>query len=229
VVLDFSAVPGLDTSAVFSLVKLRNYCEDHDVTLVFSGLSESMRVSFERAGFFGASRPHQVFGSYNEAVEWCEDMLLLHHEIDAASTRSFESWLTVELGGTAEVSRILAYLQRHELDTGEVLFRKGQSADSVEILESGRLLITGTDDKGRSIRLRRMTGHTIVGEMGFFSKCALGGRYRGRAGIVYRLTREAFNRMHAQYPIAAASLHQLIIRLLSDRLEFANRETAALL
>jgi SulP family sulfate permease len=35
--------------------------------------------------------------------------------------------------------------------------------------------------------------------------------------------------MHAQDPAAAAVLHQLIIRLLSDRLEFANRETAALL
>ena len=37
VVLDFSAVPGLDTSAVLSLVKLRNYCNEHTVILVFSG------------------------------------------------------------------------------------------------------------------------------------------------------------------------------------------------
>jgi sulfate permease, SulP family len=230
VVLDFGAVSGLDTSAVFSLVKLRNYCEDHDVTLAFSGLNENMRVSFERAGFFGASRPHQVFVGHNEAVEWCEDMLLLHHEIGAASASSFQSWFTAELGGTAEVSRILAYLQRHELDKGEVLFRKGQSADTVEILESGRLVIIGTDEKGRSIRLRAMTGHTIVGEMGYYRQIARSATVVAEEpSIVYSLTREAFNRMHAQDPIAAASLHQLIIRLLSDRLEFANRETAALL
>ena len=37
VVLDFSAVPGLDTSAVFTFIKLRNYCDEHGVTLVFSG------------------------------------------------------------------------------------------------------------------------------------------------------------------------------------------------
>ena len=94
VVLDFSAVPGLDTSAVLSLVKLRNYCEEHDVTLGFSGLSDSMRASFQRAGFFGSARPHQVFGSRNEAIEWCEDMLLMYHEVGEASTHSFESWLT---------------------------------------------------------------------------------------------------------------------------------------
>ena len=77
VVLDFGAAPGLDTSAVLSLVKLRNYCEEHGVTLGFSGLSDSMRASFERVGFFGGSGAHQVFASRNEAVEWCEDMLLM--------------------------------------------------------------------------------------------------------------------------------------------------------
>ncbi len=47
--------------------------------------------------------------------------------------------------------------------------------------------------------------------------------------VVYRLTREAFDKMQAEDPTAAAAFHKLIIRLLSDRLEFANRETAALL
>ena len=105
VVLDFSSVPGLDTSAVLSLVKLRNYCEEHGVTLGFSGLSESMRLSFERAGFFGSTRTHQVFGSRNEAIEWCEDMLLMHHEVGEASTYSFESWLESEFGGEIPFSR----------------------------------------------------------------------------------------------------------------------------
>jgi len=230
VVLDFSAVPGLDTSAVFSLVKLRNYCEENDVTLAFSGLSESMRVSFERTGFFGATRPHQVFGSRNEAIEWCEDMLLMHHEVGAASTHSFESWLTAELGGSADMSRIAPYLQRHELNVGEVLFRQGEPADSVEILASGRLRVTALDEQGRSIRLRSMAGHTIVGEMGFYRKIPRSATIVAEeASVIYRLTREAFDRMHAQDPAAAAVLHTLIIRLLSDRLEFATREIAALI
>ena len=47
--------------------------------------------------------------------------------------------------------------------------------------------------------------------------------------VVYRLTREAFDKMQAQDPTAASVFHKLIIRLLSDRLEFANREISALL
>ena len=36
-------------------------------------------------------------------------------------------------------------------------------------------------------------------------------------------------KMQEEDPAAAAALHKLIIRLLSDRLEFANREISALL
>jgi SulP family sulfate permease len=47
--------------------------------------------------------------------------------------------------------------------------------------------------------------------------------------VIYRLTQDAFDKMQEKDPAAAAALHKLIIRLLSDRLEFANREVWALL
>jgi SulP family sulfate permease len=230
VVLDFSAVPGLDTSAVLSLVKLRNYCEEHGVMLGFSGLSETMRVSFERADFFGNTRPHQVFASRNEAIEWCEDMLLMHHEVGAASTHSFESWLQSEFGGTIDFARIASYMERQELTNGEFLFHQGEPSDSVVLQASGCVAITIIDEHGRPVRLRRMIGHTVVGEMGFYRGVARTASVVAEGPTVtYRLTREALDKMQAEDPTAAAALHKLIIRLLSDRLEFANREISALL
>ncbi|MEZ5828567.1 MAG: SulP family inorganic anion transporter [Hyphomicrobiales bacterium] len=230
IVLDFSGVQGLDTSAVLSLVKLRNYCEEKDVTLAFCGLNDAMRASFESAGFFGSKRPHQKFGSRNEAVEWCEDMLLMYHEVGDASTHSFETWLHKEFGGQIDFERIAPYMQHQELDTGALLFKQGEPSDSVVFQASGCVAITIIDEHGRPIRLRRMIGHTVVGEMGFY-------RHMPRTAnvvaeeptVVYRLTREAFDKMQEDDPAAAAALHKLIIRLLSDRLEFANREISALL
>jgi len=230
IVLDFGAVQGLDTSAVLSLVKLRNFCEEHGVTLAFSGLSDAMGTGFERAGFFGAARPHQKFGTRNEAVEWCEDMLLLYHEVGDASTHSFETWLQKEFGGKIDFDRIAPFMQRQELDNGQFLFKQGEPSDSVVFQASGCVAITIIGEHGRPIRLRRMIGHTVVGEMGFY-------RHMPRTAnvvaeeptLVYRLTREAFDQMQEKDPAAAAALHKLIIRLLSDRLEFANREISALL
>jgi sulfate permease, SulP family len=230
VVLDFGAVPGLDTSAVLSLVKLRNYCEEHDVTLGFSGLTEALQLSFGKAGFFGSTRPHQVFKSRNEAVEWCEDMLLMHHEVGEASTYSFETWLQAEFGGQVDFDRIVSYMERSELEMGEFLFRQGEPADSIVLQASGCVAITIIDEHGRQIRLRRMIGHTIVGEMGFYRGVPRTAHVIAEGPtVIYRLTREAFDRMQAEDPTAAGAFHKLIIRLLSDRLEFANREISALL
>ena len=230
VVLDFGAVPGLDTSAVLSLVKLRNYCEEQGVTLAFSGLSETMQQGFEKAEFFGADRPHQLFASRNEAIEWCEDMLLLYHEVGDASVHSFESWLGKEFGGQLDFGRIATFMEREELEKGAFLFRQGEPSDSVVLQASGCVAITIMDEHGRPIRLRRMVGHTVVGEMGFYRHVPRTASVIAEVPtVVYRLRREAFDRMQAADPEAAAALHKLIIRLLSDRLEFANREISALL
>ena len=78
-----------------------------------------------------------MFGSRNEAVEWCEDMLLMHHEVGDASTHSFESWLESEFGGAVDFPRIASYMERQELKKGEFLFRQGEAADSVVLQASG--------------------------------------------------------------------------------------------
>jgi SulP family sulfate permease len=156
--------------------------------------------------------------------------LLLYYEVGEASVHSFESWLTAELGGAADMTRISPYLDRHELKIGEALFRQGEPPDSVEILASGCVAITIEDEQGRPIRLRRMMGYTIVGEMGFYRKVSRTATVIAEEpSVVYRLTRESLNAMQEQDPTAASVFHKLIIRLLSDRLEFANREISALL
>ena len=153
----------------------------------------------------------------------------MHHEVDFA-TPSFETWLAAEIGVQADVVRIKTYLDRHELKKDELLFCQGEPSDSIELLASGCVAVTVDDEQGRPIKLRRMIGPTIVGEMGFY-------RYAPRAAsvvaeertVVYRLSKQSFDRMEEEHPEDAAAFHELIIRLLSDRLEFANREIGALL
>jgi SulP family sulfate permease len=75
-----------------------------------------------------------------------------------------------------------------------------------------------------------MMGYTVVGEMGFYRQVPRTATVIAEEpSVVYRLTRDSFDKMQAQDPTAASVFHKLIIRLLSDRLEFANREISALL
>ncbi len=197
---------------------------------MFSGLNDAMQADFVSAGFFGSGRPHQKFDTRNEAVEWCEDMLLMYHEVGNASAHSFETWLHTEFDGLIDFDRIKPYMQHQELSDGELLFKQGEPSDSVVFQASGGVAITIIDEHGRPIRLRRMVGHTVVGEMGFYRQVPRTANVVAEAPtVVYRLTRDAFDKMQEEDPAAAAALHKLIIRLLSDRLEFANREVSALL
>ncbi len=65
--------------------------------------------------------------------------------------------------------------------------------------------------------------------MGFFRKAPrVAAVIADEPSIIYRLTRKNFERMQAEDPETAAAFYRLIVRVLSDRLEFANREISAL-
>lgn len=229
-ILDFSAVPGLDTSAVLSLVKLKNYCDEHRAVLVFSGLTEQMRKSFDKAGFFGDHSRHCSLPGRNEALEWCENMLLRDYEAELGTDDSFEEWLHKELGHGVDLERLMSYFQRLEFDTGGAVIEQGAPGDSVDLLAAGGVAIVFRDEHGRETRLRRMAGQTVIGEMGFYRQVPRGaGVVAEKPSVLYRLTWDAFRTMQEKDPELASAFDRMIIRLLSDRLDFANKEIAALI
>ncbi len=228
-VLDFTAVPGLDTSAVLSLVKLRNYCDERAAYIAYAGLNEQLENAFKAAGMITADGPHRAFHDRNEALEWCEDMLLKEHEPSNITEDSFEKWLENVFGGELDPARLMSYFNRRVFKKGQTVLKQGGISNSVDILATGSVAITITDEQGHSTRLRRMAAQTVIGEMGFFRKVPRGAAVIAeQPTVVYRLTRKGFERMQAKDPKAAAAFYRLIVRVLSDRLEFANREITAL-
>lgn len=229
-ILDFSAVPGLDTSAVLSLVKLRNYCEERATILVFSGLTGQMLNSFEAAGFFGPASRHKVFPERNDALEWCEDALLGDFDTGTVCDESFEDWLRKELSPNLDVERLTSYFERHEFAAGDAVIEQGAASDSVDLLAAGGVAIVLSDEHGRKMRLRRMAAQTVIGEMGFYRQVPRGAAVIAeRPSVLYRLTRQAFETMRKKDPQLASAFDRMIIRLLSDRLDFANKEISALI
>lgn len=232
IVLDFSGVSGFDSSAVLSLVKLRNYADDHAITLHYAGMSVTMLVALEHAGLFGANVAHQAFPTRNDALEWCEEALLqaLPRERDVASDEGVERWLAREMGDEALAQVAAGYFQRREITGAEVLYAQGSPSDTLDLIMAGSIAVSVVDDAGRPFRIRRMFGQTVVGEMGFF-------RYLPRAAtvssegdaVIYSLSRSHYERLLSEQPEAGVAFLHFIIRALSDRVEFANQEIAALI
>jgi SulP family sulfate permease len=212
------------------MVKLRNYCEQHGVVLVLCCLSEQLQRAIAGSASPLMREPHRLFTGRNEALEWCEDRLLHEWEIEGIRSGSFEEWLARELKECERHDRIFGFMERRHLAEGTVLYRQGDPAESIDLVVSGRVAITVSEQGGRPVHLRSMADHTVVGEMGFFRKRPRTATVSAQTdAVVYTMTRASLERMLREEPALAGHFLQFIIRTLADRVEFANREIGALL
>jgi sulfate permease, SulP family len=232
VVLDFGMVSGADSSAVVSLRKLRNFCDQRGITLVYCSLSAANHTALERAGFFGGKSRHQAFAGLNTALAWCEDQLLAKANLSAAadsSLSSFEPWLQRQLGAGVKVAEFIAYLERKEIALPQVLYRQGEPADTLDLVAAGHLAVDIAMADGETLRVRRTETHTVVGEMGFFRHSARSATVSSTGpATLFTLTRDNLQRMRRERPDLASAFSDFILCILADRIDSANREVAAL-
>lgn len=230
IVLDFHRVHNLDSSAVSSFVRMRQLADLHDIYLVMTQVSPLMRRQMERGGFTGDQRVH-FFPSLDYGMEWCENMLLLKHE---ASTEFIATTIQSQLKRTFPhpemVEPLYKYLERIEAEADVPLMRRGDPADAMYFVESGRLNIQLETPDGDIIRLRSIRSGTVIGEIGMYlNQTRTADVIPVQKSVLYRLSAEALKRMEAEDSQTAAALHEWIAHMLAERLSDNNRAMEALL
>lgn len=208
VLFDFKRVTGLDATSSLSFAKLSDLARRHGFALVFTDLPPSSRAALARGGL-GESEHLRIFADLDEGLEWCEEALLAGAPgSERPAEPVFEALLTPGLG---------AYLEKLELAPGDPLVSQGDEADALYFVETGQL--TALMARGeRPVRLETMQGGSVVGELGFYT----GGVRTATVSAdepttAYRLSRANLERMTVQAPELAAKVHELIVRLLADR------------
>ena len=225
IVLDMAGVPGMDSSAVVSLIKLQNLCIERGACLACCGLKDSINNTLQTAGVLS----FLAFASRNEAMAWCEAELLSKQMPAAPSSDQLGAWLAQELGPEA-AKAITPYLQRKAVKEGEILYHQGDRAETIDLVAEGSVAIALRLDDESLHQLRVMQTKTVVGEMGFFRDALrTASVVAAENSVLYSLTLEAFKRLERERPNVANSFLQFIIRTLANRLDFANRESATLL
>lgn len=229
VILDFAGVPGADSSAAASVVKLRNYADRRGLVLLFSAVRPALRQLLDRNGVFDGGR-HRAFDDSDAALSWCEDQLLAAANLAGApGVAAFEGWLQEQLGGDAAARDVMAYLMRKDLSGAAVVYAQGEPADTLDLVADGTLVIDIVGATGERVRVRHLATHAIVGEMGFFRRGARSATVSSHGpATLFTLTRSAFERMRADRPDLASAFSDFIVRTLADRIDFANVSLAAL-
>jgi SulP family sulfate permease len=230
VVLDFAMVSGADASAIVSLTKLRNLCHKRDATIVYCALSARNRTMLARAGFFGGKSRHQVFADLNGGLAWCEDQLIARAGVEPERDLvAFESWLQQQLGPGVRARDLMAYLECRHIAAPQVIYREGEPADSVDFIADGDLDVDIEKGNGERLRVRRITTHTMLGEMGFVRRSVRAATVSTDGpATIFTLTRVRLERMRHERPKLAQAVDDFVMRTLADRMEAANRAVAAL-
>jgi sulfate permease, SulP family len=86
-----------------------------------------------------------------------------------------------------------------------------------------------TNIEGESFGVRRIMTNTIVCEMGFFRHSARSATVSSDGpATLFTLTRANFQRMRRERPDLASAFDDFILRVLADRIDFANHAIDAL-
>ncbi len=233
VVIDFRQVVLIDSSAVFSVTRMRQLAESQRIHMVWTNLSPAIQGLLEKAGLAdGSDGGFVILPTLDHGLEWCENHILAEQGVTDLTgfIEKIKHQLKRVIPGSEDVDRLMSYLERVEVEEGSYLMRQGDQPDEMYFVESGLVSAQLDLPDGKTIRLSSMRGGVTVGEMGMY----LGGERTAsvvadRNSVVYRLSSQALKEMEMHDPKVAALLHQWIARLLAERLAENNRTIEALL
>ena len=232
VVLDFGRVSGLDSSAVVSLIKIRELGESQAFRLVLVLVAPPILAQLHTGGLFSTEAARR-FPDCDQGLEWCEDEILRDARPSLAARdgeASLLPYLKTHWPEGSDPARLNRYLEWIEIVAGEILFRRGDPSSELHFLESGRVRVELELDNGRIVRLRSLLGGTVVGELGFYLRVPRNATVRAEtACVLCRLTRSGLKRMEEEDPAAALVFHHYMSRLLADRLSSTDRSLQAAL
>ncbi len=230
VILDFRHVSGFDSSATISFSKCRQIAEAQSISLILSHLSPPMKRRFELEGL-SEKQGVRIYPDLDHALEWCEEELLEAERITLLHLPITLSAQLVDSGfAKADVSRLVRYLERIRFEAGDTLIRQDQPADQLFFIETGQVSILRTLKNGEQVRLQTLGLGTAVGEPGMYLHTTnTASAIADLTTIAYRLTHANLVEMKTKEPELAASFHEFMAALLSERLLATTKTLDALM
>lgn len=224
-VLDFSHVGGCDLAAIVAFANIINIAMKNEFILLFAGMPVDLRTSFDRSGMVFVN-PEIVldFVDVDHAIEFCEEAMLadgaLAQNVVGVDAMTF---LALKLGEHADLPAVMDKFRTIYLARGDYLIRKGEAADDVFIVLTGRVHVQIDLPNGRTLRLRTMTPGAIVGDIALYT----GQRRTADVVIdedttVLCLSAASLGEIEQSYGNLAATIHRVFARTLAEKLVLAN-------
>jgi SulP family sulfate permease len=229
--LDFTLVNGLDSSAILSFKKLETLLNTKNIQLAFSNLTDDDKSKLIEGGCIPAHKePVYVFEDRDHGLEYFEDQILQDHYNNSEKQNAVSSWLKEILGSSASIKIFKEYLTTVKIGKGEVLFSKGENGDKLFFIDSGLVKITLKSVREKEVRLAIMGPGAIIGDMSLFTlEPRTANAIAEQDTFLYEFSKTKLDELTKKHPKIAHLFQAYIIKVLSGRLKRSNDERQQLL
>lgn len=225
-VLDFSLVTGIDSSAVHSFTQIKRAVRGSGVRLLLASLGASAERNLRTGPFIDDNV--SVVGELDRALEWCENEVIARHRGLAETSGSLRDWFTKILHTADDVDELMRRCERVEVAAGEIIVRAGDAADSMHFIFDDRVSIMVPAD-GKLTRIRSIGRYTTVGEMGLVTAAPRSATIQAEIpSVLYVLHATAFEDIKLHHAALSQKLLTYFISVMAERLAFISRTIAML-
>jgi len=213
VILDFSRVTGIDSTAVGALIAVANQLEIQDIVTVWSGADATVAQELQRSG--GELPTHHV--DLDHAIAWCENDILTAVDEWNAGTGRFSH----ARSGLPFDDDVLALLDlpKFSLVPGQVLIEAGATDNDVYFIEEGTLSAWVEATDGRQVRIRQVLPGSALGEVAFSTGEPRSARVIVDTPATVRLLRRShFDHLVSTSPAAAIAIQHELLRRMGTRI-----------
>lgn len=231
VLIDFRQVTGIDSSAMYSFLRLHRMAGQKGFRVLLTDLAQRFQERLHVQELVEAEGIFQTFADQDHGLEWYENQVLDRFgPVLLRVSPSILERLSEHFSDQTAVDAFRNYLFKIAFSKGQTLITQGEPAGDLFFLEQGGVSVYLRTSEGPVIRIQRMGPGTVVGEMGFYLDTLRSASViADDDGSAYRLTREALDRMEKEHPEFAMILHRFIADLLAERLHRTMRTVEAVM
>lgn len=233
VIFDFRRVTEVDASGVRALETICHMTDRRNMMVLLSHLGrDAGQGGYLRAmGLAAVVAAEHWFIDLDRALEWTEDQLLERDRFEDAPELQLRDMSLFDGFDTAEMATLGAYVLRHELMHGDVVFKEGDAGDRVYLIARGSVSIKlQLADEGRARRLATFMPGVFFGEMAMLEgePRSADAFAKGEQVVLYSLGADELARIVQEHPQLGMKLFRNLGRELATRLRITSGALRAL-
>lgn len=231
VILDFSQVIGVDSSATLNFEKLTQRLSERKIYLITTSLKKEVLEILRRGGLDLDGNSFLIqHADVDQGMEWCENNIFDHHAALQAKHRGIFERIGDALRQPEKLPNLHNYLTKLDVEAGDVLTRIGEESTEVFFIESCTASAYIIDSHNIERRVSGAGRGAIYGEIGFFLGIPRTALVKAdSAGEVYSLSSDALAKMESEDPEIASAITLYLAQVVTERLVNTTQSLRAVL